>query len=528
MTTTDVLVIGTGIGGLSAAIAAAEAGLSVLVISKAGDLRESNTYYAQGGIVETGNGDSPGLLEDDIVAAGGGINNRRAVSLLAEEGPSLVAEYLVEKAGVPFQRDSLGQLDRTREGAHSVRRIIHVKDSTGASIQAGLLEYAGSLSSIRIESERTAVDIITNTHNSDDSQERYRRPRALGAFVFDEKGGEIHPYFARAVVLATGGIGNIYLHTSNPSAASGDGVAMAYRLGCEIINAEYVQFHPTVLHHRDVDRFLITEALRGEGAILRTRKGEAFMERYEPEKRDLAPRDAVARAIYREMDRNGEAYVYLDATGIQGVDVRNRFPHIASTCDSIGIDVASKPIPVVPAAHYFNGGVKTDLHGRTSIRGLYAVGETACTGVHGANRLASVSLLEALVFGLRAGRNIAKHCRKSDSADSATRYRQVRPWVYPHREEDVDSLLVHHDLLHIRSIMWNYVGIIRSRKRLYRALADLNYMSHRIERFYREARVRREIIELRNAVLTAILVARSALANTKSLGGHYIDEAETS
>ncbi|HUX49395.1 MAG TPA: L-aspartate oxidase [Spirochaetia bacterium] len=513
----DVLVVGSGIGGLCAAIAAAENGKHVLVLTKTQRVTESNTYYAQGGIVESGEGDSVELLEQDIIAAGDYLNFREAVHVVAEEGPRAVDEYLVEKAGIMFDRGQDGQFDRTREAAHSVRRILHVKDTTGKSIEAGLLDYARNMDLIHIQTGYVAVDLITNCHNSSEYQERYRDLRVLGAYVLVEATGLIEPLFARAVILATGGAGNVYQHTSNPVGATGDGIAMAHRAGCTILNAEYVQFHPTVLYHRDVKRFLISEAVRGEGARLMNRDGEYFMARYNSELKDLAPRDEVARAIFQEMDATGAGYVLLDASGMDR-SFADRFPLIYEQCQSAGIDAPSEPIPVVPAAHYFCGGVKVDLLGKTSVPGLYAVGESSCTGVHGANRLASVSLLEALVFGLRAGRDAAKRTEGL----SQILMDSIPDWIYPSHEEDFDSKLIMNDMQNVQATMWNYVGIIRTRKRLDRALSDLNYLSHRIQRFYEEARVTRDIIELRNMVLTGIVITQAAIANSQSLGCHYI------
>lgn len=518
----DLLVLGSGIGGLCAAISAAERGLRVCMITKSRAVHESNTYYAQGGIVESGEGDSPELLEHDIFEAGDHLNFRDAVRLLAEEGPRAVDEYLVEKAGIPFLRIEGGEFDRTREAAHSVRRILHVKDTTGRSIEEGLIRFAGTLSGITLLSGHVAVDLITNTHNSSDYQERYLPARVIGAYILDTGSGSVEPFFAGSVVLATGGVGNLYQHTSNPPGATGDGIAMAHRAGCEIINAEYVQFHPTILYHRDVRRFLISEAVRGEGARLMNRAGEYFMERYNPSLKDLAPRDEVARAIYQEMDASGDGYVLLDTGTMHGVSFADRFPAIFDQCRAVGVEVPEEPIPVVPAAHYFCGGIKVDLNGRTSLSGLYAVGESSCTGVHGANRLASVSLLEALVYGLRAGTDAAEAGRARGMTIPKRLIDSIPDWVYPENEEDFDSKLIQSDLLNIQSTMWNYVGIIRTKKRLYRALSDLNYLEHRIERFYEEARVTREIVELRNAVLTGSLIARAAFGNPRSLGCHFI------
>jgi L-aspartate oxidase len=343
--------------------------------------------------------------------------------------------------------------------------------------------------------------------------------RVFGAYVFDEEGERVCAFFAPMVILAAGGVGNLFLHTSNPVGATGDGIAMAYRIGTEILNAEYVQFHPTILFHRDVRRFLISEALRGEGAKLKNRKGEYFMSKYSSQNGDLAPRDEVARAIYREMESEDSSYVRLDATEITGISLKERFPAIYETCHSVGIDISKEAIPVVPAAHYFCGGIKVDIDGRTAIDGLYAAGENACTGVHGANRLASVSLLEGLYWGVRCveqvhGRVESLPRRLIDS---------VPDWVGPAVEEDYDPVLVSQDFRTIQSTMWNYAGIIRSGKRLMRASADLGYLSHRVEQFYRGGRLTRRIIELRNSVLTALIIVRAARHNPVSKGCHYIE-----
>jgi L-aspartate oxidase len=513
----DLIVLGTGIAGLSSAIRAAQEGCRVAVLSKETSLSECNTHYAQGGIVAFGEGDSVELLQEDIERAGAYLNNHEAVSIVSREGPRAVKEFLIDTVGVPFCPGPDGEPDRTREAAHSVRRIYHVKDRTGASIEDSLLQYALKQPSISFFPASAAIDIITNTHHSQDKQQRYQESRALGVYVFSENTGEVVPFFAPAVLLATGGLGNLYLHTSNPPGATGDGVAMASRAGAEIVNAEFVQFHPTVLFHRDIKRFLISESMRGEGARLMNRSGEYFMERYQPGLKDLAPRDQVARAIYLEMEATDSSYVFLDTSGMK-IDIAERFPSIFETCKKGDIDIRTEPIPVVPAAHFFCGGVRTGMDGQTSLRGLFAVGETACTGVHGANRLASVSLLEGLVFGLRAGKAAAA-CR--GDLDQAL-VRTIPDWVFPVEEEIADSILIGHDLQNIQTTMWDYVGIIRTKKRMGRAIADLNYLDHRIEDFYKSAKLSRKLLELRNAVLSASLVARAAQANPVSLGCHYI------
>jgi L-aspartate oxidase len=516
----DILVIGSGIAGLSAALAAAEAGQSVAVISKETTLSECNTNYAQGGIVYKGEGGTA-LLEKDIMAAGCDLNFREAVRLVCEEGPRAIEDILIRQAQVPFDAGGSSGLDYTQEAAHSVRRIIHVKDHTGAAIHKSLAAYTRQTPHIEFFTAHCAVDLITNSHHARDAQERYRRTRVIGAYVFDEQTQAVSIFFARRVILATGGVGNLFLHTSNTSGASGDGIAMAYRSGAEIINAEYVQFHPTILYHRDVKRFLITEALRGEGARLMNKRGEYFLGKYSPVMKDLAPRDEVSRAIFYEMEATDSGYVFLDTRLVKGIDLPTRFPSIYAQCRDVGIDMTREPIPVVPAAHYFCGGIKVDLEGRTNLQGLYAVGESACTGVHGANRLASVSLLEGLVWGTRAGRDAAAGGRDAGASLLA----DIPEWISPQAEEEIDPVLVYQDLHNIRSTMWNYAGIVRNRKRLVRALSDLDYLVHRVEKFYRQARLTRTIIELRNSVLTSLLIVRAAQANRISLGCHFIENA---
>ncbi len=513
----DVLVIGAGIAGLSAAITGAERGLSVGVLTKERDVLESNTRYAQGGIVGPSAEDTYELLEKDIVFAGAGMNFADSVRLLVREGPKLVESFLAGRIGVPFNIDESGKPALTREAAHSVRRIFYANDQTGQAIEKSLYAYARKSGGIEFFPGHTTIDLITNTHNSTDAQEIYRKMRVLGAYVFDEHAERVCTFFAPTVILAAGGVGNLFLHTSNPVGATGDGIAMANRAGIEIINAEYVQFHPTILFHRDYKRFLISETLRGEGAKLMNKRGEYFMERYSPQNGDLAPRDEVARAIYREMESDDADYVHLDTTKITGFPVEERFPAIYEKCFSLGLDIKQEAIPVVPGAHYFCGGVKVDLDGRTIIDGLFAAGENACTGVHGANRLASISLLEGLYWGVRS----VEKAIETAMPLSRGLMRSVPDWVEPKLEEEFDPVLVKQDFKTIQSTMWNYAGIIRSQKRLVRALADLGYLSHRVEQFYRGAALTRRIIELRNSVLTASIIVKAALQNKISKGCHY-------
>jgi L-aspartate oxidase len=513
--TTDCLIIGAGAGGCAAALAAADQGLKVAMITKAADPFDSSTTEAQGGIIGHGLDDSPELLERDIIATGDGLCDPGAVAVLAHEGPPLVKELLIERLGVKFSRNERGDLDLTQEAAHSTRRILHADDATGRAIAQPLIAAARQHPNVQLISRRTAVDLITIPHHSLDPLDRYRGTQCLGAYVLDNQRGAVGRMFAAATVLATGGFGQLYLYTTNPKVVRGDGMAMAARAGAETLNLEYVQFHPTALYHRDAEGFLISESLRGEGARLRTRRGELFMRQYHP-LADLAPRDVVARAIHQEMLRNGDPYVLLDLAELQ-VDPRERFPTIYETCAKFGIDIARQPIPVVPAAHYACGGIRVNLWGRTGIDRLYAVGEVSCTGLHGANRLASTSLLEALVWGRRAGQDIAQR----GLAAEALPYDHIAPWHDAGLTEEVDPALIIQDWSAIKNTMWNYAGIVRTRKRLDRALADLTYLEHRIEQFYRETKLSDDVVGLRNAVQLAIMITDAARRNPESRGCHY-------
>jgi L-aspartate oxidase len=516
----DVLVIGSGIAGASAALEAARLGLSVAIISKEDALEESSTIYAQGGIAGLGFDDMPELLAQDIKNAGDHYCYDDAVNLVATEGPHMIEQILINELGVEFDRDRNGSLDLTKEGAHSRRRIYHSKDASGHQIETRLIEVLKNQKNISVFALHQAIDLITFPHHSKNYMRIYGHDECCGAYVLDLRSGKVHNFFSAAVILATGGIGQVYLHTTNPRCSTGDGIAMAYRAGAAIINAEFVQFHPTALLTRDDERFLITEALRGEGARLRNKQGELFMQNYSPDYGDLAPRDVVARAIVEEMTKRGDNYVLLDIASFneEGVNIRERFPTVYKKCLENGIDITVQPIPVVPAAHYFCGGVKTDLWGQTSIKNLYAVGETACTGVHGANRLASISLLEGLVWGNRAARKInADLSDRSASLD----FDEVPPWESPVTEE-IDPILISQDWLTIKTTMWNYAGIVRTRKRLNRAQSDMNYLQHRIMEFYKESALTKGLIELRNGIIVARLIIEHALRNKKSRGCHYL------
>jgi L-aspartate oxidase len=512
----DLLVIGTGAGGCACALEAAKAGLKVIMITGAKAPDESSTDRAQGGIVSRPPDDTPEDLAADIIAAGDGLCNPKSVKILSEAGPPLVERLLIKELGVNFSRDANGELDYTQEAAHGRRRILHVDDATGHGIEEKLLAAITVQSNIALLTGRTAIDLITLPHHATDPLAIYGDSiECLGAYVLDRESGQISRFLASKTVLATGGLGQIYLHTTNPRRARGDGLAMAKRAGATLLNTEYIQFHPTAFFHRDADRFLISESLRGEGARLRNRAGNYFMTDYHP-LGDLAPRDVVARAIQEEMLKDGDEYVLLDLSGLK-INPRERFPTIYNTLLKFDIDITKDLIPVVPAAHYFCGGVKVDEWGRADLAHLYTVGETSCTGVHGANRLASTSLLEAVLWGTRAAQDAAAHITFKPEARAG----EVAQWHYAGLTEEIDPLLVIQDWQNIRHTMWNYAGILRASKRLDRAVADLEYLQHRVEQFYRETKLADELVGLRNGLTTALTVARAARRNPVSRGCHY-------
>jgi len=515
----QVLVIGSGIAGCTAALGAARSGAEVLLITSSPDLLESNTARAQGGIVVLGPGDSAELLEGDIQTAGGGVCNPAAVRHLARNGPPLVERLLVKELHVPFDHGANGDLDVTEEGAHSVPRILHAEDLTGKAIIEGLLNAVQAEPSITVRKEMFAVDLLSIPDHSVNAMDSYRSPCCAGAYALDVSTGEVLTITADQTILASGGLGQIYLHTTNPRNARGDGVAMAYRAGARLLNLEYIQFHPTALYHRDAKRFLISESMRGEGAILVDHRGRTFMDRYHPQG-SLAPRDVVARAIQNEMLQTEHPCVYLDLTMKDAGWIRSRFPNIHRTCLDYGIDITSQPIPVVPAAHYSCGGIFVDLEGNTSIPNLRAVGEVSCTGLHGANRLASTSLLEGLLWGWTAGQEAAKVA--SGKTAGKVSIPPIRPFVP--EMEPVDPALIQQDWDTLQSTMWNYVGLTRTPRRLSRAMSILRELQHEILSFYRRARPSESIIGLRNGITTALAVLFAAQRNHTSHGCHFIQE----
>jgi L-aspartate oxidase len=492
-------------------------GIPVTLVTRTQQPDESNTYYAQGGIIYRGEDDSPTLLAEDILRAGAGYSNPKAVTILAEEGPRLVKDILIDKVGVHFDAARNGELSLALEGGHSLPRIIHATDATGKAIEVALTKAIQAHPNIRLLTGCTAVDLLTPSHHALDRLAIYDPQSCVGAYLFEQATGKVIRCLARHTILATGGLGQIFLCTTNPAGARGDGAAIAYRAGARVINMEFVQFHPTAFYHPQAPRFLISEAVRGEGARLVHATGEPFMQRYDPEWKDLAPRDVVSRSIYHEMLVNDVPNVYLDLRSyIPEASIREHFPNIQESCLEYGIDLTRDLVPVVPGAHYSCGGVWVDDWGQTTIERLYAVGEVACTGLHGANRLASTSLLEGLVWGDRVARHIAAH-------------RSGRP---PYPESDIpgwqddgvkppDPALIQQDMSSIKSIMWNYVGLVRTTRRLDRALRELRHLETEIEQFYRVSSLTDELIGLRNAVRTAVIVAMAAWENKTSVGCHY-------
>ncbi len=520
---TDVLVIGCGIAGAAAALRLArDRQRQVLVVTRTPDAAESNTRYAQGGIVGRGEGDSPGLLAGDILAAGAGLCLPEAVHLLASDGPDLVQRLLVKEAGVTFDRDLSGALFYTLEGGHSVPRVLHVGDATGRAIEQALVDRLRALPNVTLMTDATAVDLITSPHHARDPLAVYRPNICHGAYVLNRQASVVHRVLAPATVLATGGLGRIYRYTTNPEGARGDGLAMAYRAGARVVNAEYVQFHPTTLAVPGADNFLISEAVRGEGGRLYAPDGRHFMDQYAPRWGDLAPRDVVARTIHQEMIEHGYPHVWLDlASHMDPARIRERFPTIHATCLAAGVDISAEPIPVVPAAHYSCGGVLVDSWGRTSIEGLYAAGEVSCTGVHGANRLASTSLLEGLLWGERAGMDIAGRADLDRVAAS-----EVPPWEDVGDNALADPVLLYRDRRSIQHVMWLYVGLARSTRRLARALRELNHLWEAIDGFYRATRLSDDLIGLRNLAQAAWVVTRAAWHNRQSRGAHFREDAQ--
>lgn len=533
---TDFLIVGSGIAGLSLALKLSTLG-KVLVVTKK-KKAESNTNYAQGGIASVlADDDNFDLHIEDTMSCGGDLCHRDAVEKIVREGPTRIYELL--DIGVKFTQEN-GRLTLGKEGGHTKSRIVHAKDLTGKEIERALLHEISINKNIQILEYYMAIDLLTNRNlkkNKIHIDKSYRntlenrsKNSCYGVYAYNVKSKKVEKITARNTILATGGLGQVYLHTTNPAIATGDGFAMGYRAGCVVENMEFVQFHPTSLYEKEIDDdtqvFLISEAVRGAGAVLKTKSGKEFMHKYDKRK-SLAPRDIVARAIDNEMKKSGDKFVYLDTSPIGAANVKNQFPNIFKTCLSKGIDITKEMIPVVPAAHYACGGIKTDLDGKTSLRNLFACGEVTMTGVHGANRLASNSLLEAVVFS----DSIYKYIKKNISAifpknkngnDMKKLHNEILDWNDKGTINADEWVLISHDKREIKEIMNDYVGIVRNTVRLQRAFRRIKMLREEIKEYYKRTKVTVEILELRNLVLTAYMIIESAIKRKESRGLHFM------
>ena len=505
----DFVVVGTGVSGLSFALEASQHGSVAIITKRASE--NSNTAWAQGGICCVA--DDEDSFEShiaDTIDAGAGLCDHDVVKTIVESAPSAIEKMV--NIGVQFDKNSLGKYELGKEGGHSQRRVLHSKDTTGKEISEKLIYSAKQSENIEIFEHHFAIDVITTEKLGASGTNE-----VAGIYVLNESTGEILTFRSDKVVLCTGGCGRVYLYTTNPNIATGDGLAMAYRAGAEISNMEFIQFHPTCLYHHELKNFLISEAVRGEGGKLIGKDGNEFMHKYDP-RGSLAPRDIVARAIDHEIKKTGQPCVYVDIRHKSREYIEERFPNIYKTCLSVNIDPAIDPIPVVPAAHYQCGGVKTDVDGKTSINGLYAIGEVACTGLHGANRLASNSLLEGAVMAFRAVEKINTENKK----DRPKNKNLIIPDWTSGEAEDVDELVViYHNWDEIRRLMWDYVSIVRTNKRLKRAATRLLNLRKEVQEFYWNFKICSELLELRNLVDTASLVVNCAQRRKESRGLHY-------
>ncbi len=513
---TDFLIVGGGIAGLSLAAKLSRLG-SVVVLSKK-EARLSATDLAQGGIASVTDPDDSFISHyHDTLRAGDGLCHEEIVDLIVRQGPERVKE--LEEWGVRFTRKADGSYDLGHEGGHAKRRVVHAGDFTGREIQKALINLVRTNPAVTLLRDHVAVDAITECRikGACSGTARGRKDRCLGMYVLDVATGKVCTILARVTVLATGGAGKVYLYTSNPDVATGDGIAIAYRAGARVANLEFVQFHPTCLYHHKAKNFLISEALRGEGATLIDALGNAFMHKYDPERKDLACRDVVARAIDSELKKSGADSVFLDITSRSAEFIKKRFPNIYSTCLKFGIDITKEPIPVVPAAHYMCGGVVTDKFGQTDIAGLFAAGETACTGLHGANRLASNSLLEGVVMAHQAYLKISSEFEGLKEISP----QPVQPWDTGGAVDMDEAVLISHNWDVIRRLMWDYVGIVRSDRRLELARKRIKPIMEEINRHYWEYILTRDFLELRNLSLVAELIIKSASSRKESRGGHF-------
>lgn len=517
---TDFLIIGSGIAGLTFALKVARHGTVALVTKKG--IMDSNTARAQGGIASVfGKLDSFDLHIEDTLTSGDGLCNREVVEMVVRGGPERIRELI--DLGVQFnireeEKDlSEPSLDLGREGGHSRKRIVHANDMTGLELETVLANHVFANENIEVYENHIAIDLITvSTRMKRGMVTTTHEDFCCGAYVLDSQGSAVHTFNAGITLLASGGAGKVYLYTSNPDIATGDGIAMCYRAGATVANLEFVQFHPTCLYHPDAKNFLISEAVRGDGGILVDTSGRRFMEEYDPQK-DLACRDVVARAIDTELKKSGDDSVFLDISHKPADFVKRRFPNLYEKCLDFGVDMTAEPIPVVPAAHYMCGGVATDMFGRTNIRRLYAIGETACTGLHGANRLASNSLCEALVYAAASSKQAVNELQSRNSETTPA----LSPWDEVGTSDSDELIMVSHNWDEIRRCMWNYVGIVRSDKRLARAKRRIDNIQAEINEYYWGFRVATDLIELRNIAMVAELIVKCALQRKESRGLHY-------
>ena len=509
---TDFLVIGSGAAGLSFALKAAEKG-HVTIVTK-GEMVECNTNYAQGGICSVTY--EPDTFEKhitDTLVCGAGKCDVKAVELVVRRAPELIQDLIAW--GTRFNKTPDGRFELNREGGHTEHRILHYEDLTGAEIERALIQSVKQHPNITVLEHHFAVDLLTQHHLGEFVTRHTRNITCFGAYVLNEKTGEIQTMLSRFTIVATGGCGQIYSSTSNPHVATGDGIAMCHRAKAITENMEFIQFHPTTLYNPgETPNFLITEAMRGFGAILRLQNGEEFMDKYHPMK-SLAPRDITARAIYREMTRRGEDYVYLDVTHKPAEAIRDHFPNIYEKCLSIGIDITKDWIPVTPAAHYSCGGVKVDLNGQSSIKRLYVLGEASCTGLHGANRLASNSLIEAVVYGDQAAKHTMERFEKVGFQEG------IPDWDFEGTQHTEEMLMLIQSKREVQSIMSNYVGIVRSNLSLKRAMHRLSILFEETEELYNKTKPVRELCELRNMIAVAYLVIKQGRELQESVGCHY-------
>ncbi|MBE0570235.1 MAG: L-aspartate oxidase [Ignavibacteriaceae bacterium] len=513
---TDVLIIGSGIAGLFAALKISEFADVVLVTKK--DKNESNTNYAQGGIASViSKNDSFDKHIQDTLIAGAGLCNEKMVRIMVEEGPERIKDLI--EIGTNFSKKE-GHLDLALEGGHSEPRIVHAKDLTGKEIESALVTKVNSLKNIKVIENTIAIDLITEHNIKQLRASTLQNRTCWGAYVLDVKSGSVIKISSKATLLATGGVGQVYQHTTNPQIATGDGIAMSYRAGAKLANMEFIQFHPTSLYKKSSEffgeqSFLISEAVRGFGGKLLTRNGFEFMSKYD-ERKELAPRDIVARAIDSELKKSGEEFVLLDITHKNSDEIKSHFPNIYEHCLKLGVDITKDPIPVVPAAHYSCGGVKVDEFARTSLKGLYACGEVTMTGVHGANRLASNSLLEAVVFADRVALDLKMFLKEQQDIFS-----EIPDWDDSGTLTADENVLISHNYKEVKTTMWDYVSIVRSNQRLERAAKRIHIIYEEVEDFYKRTKVFSELLELRNLVACAHIIIKSALQRKESRGLHF-------